>query len=339
MIPIQFSIFLPVRNGGSYVKECIKSILKQSYPYFELNVLDNDSTDGTVSWVTNIDDQRIHLYKSQQALSIEQSWARIKGISKQKYMTTIGHDDIFDPHFLEEAKILIEKYPEASLYQTAARYINADGKKIRSCMPVASHETAAEYLTARFNYKKDVYGTGYVMLSEDYDRAGGIPPFEKLLFADDALWLTLLTKSFKTASAKESIAVRIHTESESASMPGSWKSTLLGLQQFSEFLGKYIEQDEASKKVVNKLWPRFITRYLQNLYIFALLEASQQKKRIDPAIREQIQNYLLKSTPGSKIELRDSMKVKSVEFLNYTFLRLIVPYLWKVYYNLRTRSV
>jgi hypothetical protein len=37
------------------------------------------------------------------------------------------------------------------------------------------------------------------MRSADYDRVGGIPPFEKLFFADDALWLSLLSGSCKMA--------------------------------------------------------------------------------------------------------------------------------------------
>ena len=54
----KFSIILPVRNGGEYVKECINSILAQSYMGFELLVFDNNSSDGTLEWLNSIDDKR-----------------------------------------------------------------------------------------------------------------------------------------------------------------------------------------------------------------------------------------------------------------------------------------
>ena len=129
MNPVRFSIFLPVRNGFPYIKDCIQSILNQSYPHFELNILDNLSTDETVSWIASLKDPRIHLFTSSKPLSMEDSWARILDIPKQKYITLIGHDDLFEPHFLEVIENLITKYPNASLYQTGALFINPKGKK------------------------------------------------------------------------------------------------------------------------------------------------------------------------------------------------------------------
>lgn len=180
----RFSILLPVRNGGHYLKVCVQSILEQSYPHFELHVLDNASTDDTVPWLTSMKDSRLRLWRAPHALSIEDSWARIKDVPKQEFMTTIGHDDLFDPHFLEVTKAVIERHPDASLYQTGSRFINAQGKTIRRCRLVPERETAAQYLAARLTYQRDMFGTGYVIRSEDYDRLGGIPAFEKLLLAN-----------------------------------------------------------------------------------------------------------------------------------------------------------
>ena len=107
---------MPVRNGWPYVVECVESILSQTYPHFELNVLDNQSTDGTLPWLKSLNDCRVHLSTSSSALSIEDSWARIKDIEKQDYMTLIGHDDILDSGFLATIKTLIARHPDAALY-------------------------------------------------------------------------------------------------------------------------------------------------------------------------------------------------------------------------------
>ena len=339
MAQIRFSILLPVRNGGPYQKVCVQSILEQTYPHFELHVLDNASTDDTVPWLTSIKDSRLRLWRTPCALSIEESWTRIKDVPKQEFMTTIGHDDLFDPHYLEVTKVLIKRHPDASLYQTGSRLINAQGKTIRRCRPVPGHETSAQYLAARLTYQRDISGTGYVMRSDDYDRLGGIPAFEKLLFADDALFLLLMKKSWKAADPREALAVRIHTLSESASLPTSWPSILLGLEQFADFLEYFTKDDKASRVVFRSFGPSFLLRYHRNVYIYALLEACQKGERIDSAILRQIESSLAKRAPGIASHLSRSFKVKALEVLNASFLRSQVDRLWKLYYLLRTKSL
>jgi len=321
------------------MKVCVQSILEQTYPHFELHILDNASTDDTVPWLTSLKDSRLRLWRAPHALSIEANWARIKDVPRQEFMTTLGHDDLFDPHFLEITKALIERHPAASLYQTGSRLINAQGKTIRRCRSVPERETAAQYLAARLTYQRDALGTGFVMRSEDYDRLGGIPAFEKLLFADDALWLLLAKMSWKAADPREALAVRIHTQSESASLPAAWPSILLGLDQFADFLERFIKDDEASQEVFRSFGPSFLLRYHRNVYIYALLEACQKGERIDSAILQQIESSLAKRAPRSVSHLSRSFKVKALEVLNASFLRPQVDRLWKLYYLLRTKSL
>jgi hypothetical protein len=334
---IKFSIFLPVRNGWPYFQECVESILCQSYPHFELNVLDNQSTDNTIPWLKSLSDSRIRLLTSSSALSIEDSWGRINGAEKHEFMTLIGHDDILDIGFLAATKTLIGMYPDAALYCTGSRFINSEGKKIRSCRHAPAQETAAQYLTARFKFNRDISGTGYVMRSADYDRVGGIPPFEKLFFADDALWLSLLFGSYKASDPAEHFAVRIHPKSESASMPSSWSAILRGLNQFTEFLHRYIEKDDASRLVTEDLEPEFLIACHRNAYIYALVEASQAGRKIDSADVSFINESLMASAPSVASKLRRSTKVIILESMNASSLLFLIPHLWAVYNKLKNK--
>ena len=334
----RFSIVLPVRNGWPYVKECVESILAQTCHDFELVVLDNQSTDNTVPWLKTLKDERIRLVTSPTSLSIVESWARAKGIEKKEYLTLIGHDDMLDPGFLTAINELIERYPESALYQTGARLINSEGKTIRSCQPIPVRETPAQYLQARFTFRRDMFGTGYVMRSADYDRVGGIPPFEKLFFADDALWLSLLRGSSKAADPAEYCSIRIHPKSESASMPSAWSSLLLGLNQFSGFLTNYVKTDSGAATAAAEHGEQFMLRYHRNLYIFALVEACLAGTKIDRNSVDRIEASLAKNAPSAAGALRRSPKVVALEALNASPLRSAVPMLWNVYYRLKTRS-
>ena len=333
----KFSIFLPVRNGWPDVQECVRSILAQTYPHFELNVLDNRSSDNTLAWLKSLKDDRIRLRTSDSPLSIEESWARIRTVEKQEFMTAVGHDDVLYPGFLGAISTLIERYPDAGLYSTGSRLINAEGKIIRSCRAVPERETAAEYLAARFTFRRDNFGTGFVMRSVDYDRVGGIPGFERLFFADDALWLSLMRGSYKASDPEEHFAVRIHAKSESASLPSAWPSILRGLEQFTEYLHRYVENDDAARRVAEDLEPKFLLKYHRNAYIFALVEACQARRKVSPAVLERIGASLATAAPSVSCALRRSAKVAAIEALNASPLRGQVPRLWDAYYRLKTR--
>src|SRR5580692_7497114 len=143
----KYSIILPVRNGGVYVRECINAILAQTLDDFNLIILDNCSTDGTTEWIASLNDGRIVCHRSAGSLSIEENWGRIKDIPKNEFMTMIGHDDILDPCYLEVMDALIRRHPGASLYQTHFRYIDPKGSTIRLSKPMDERQTAPE-LTA-----------------------------------------------------------------------------------------------------------------------------------------------------------------------------------------------
>jgi glycosyltransferase involved in cell wall biosynthesis len=228
---MRFSIILPVRNGGHYVKECVNSILHQTLNDFNCIVLDNSSTDGTAAWIESLNDARIVIHRSERALTIEENWSRIKDIRKNEFITLIGHDDLLHPAYLQEMADLIARHPGASLYQTHFTYIDSEGRLIRPCLPMDETQYVHEFLAAQFTRTIDSTGTGYMMRSADYDRAGGIPPhYPNLIYADFELWVTLMKQGYKATSLKTCFSYRIH---ESLSM------TTNGML-YQEAFGKYI---------------------------------------------------------------------------------------------------
>jgi glycosyltransferase involved in cell wall biosynthesis len=335
----KFSIFLPVRNGWPFIADCVISILAQEYKNFDLVVLDNNSTDNTLQWLGSLDDPRLRVITSEKSLTIVESWDRINRVGKHDFMTLIGHDDLYGPKFLSSINSLIIKFPGANLYQTGGCFINSGGRVMRSCLPVSEYETSSDYLESRLKFKRDAFGTGYVIRSSEYERVGGIPLFEKLFFADDALWISLMQNSFKAADPGEHFSVRIHSKSESASLPSAWHSILIGLEQFYNFL-KSNKLDLASLRTIDLLGPNFILRYYSNAYIFALVEASQGNSEVSQSVRDCINGSLKTLLPLSGLEdIRRFPRVKIVEMLNKSnSLRFLVPFLWGCYWKFKNRA-
>jgi glycosyltransferase involved in cell wall biosynthesis len=253
---VKFSIILPVKNGGEYVKECVQSILAQSCPDFNLHILENCSTDGTAEWLQTLRDERIIIIPAEIPLSIEENWARILFIQKNEFMTIIGHDDLLESNYLQVMNALIEKYPDASLYQTHFRFIDARGNFIKYCKPMDATQTVAEFLKSLFTDTIDTMGTGYMMRSLDYDAINGIASYPNLIFADHALWIKLTSLCYKATASTESFLYRLH---ENLSKTTSALNYINAFYKYLDFLTK-LKSDVSNVRVVIE---EHITAYIR----------------------------------------------------------------------------
>ena len=56
---IFISVIMPVYNGEKYIREAIDSILQQTYPFMELILINDASTDQTDTIIQSYSDERI----------------------------------------------------------------------------------------------------------------------------------------------------------------------------------------------------------------------------------------------------------------------------------------
>ncbi|MEP7237403.1 MAG: glycosyltransferase [Ferruginibacter sp.] len=263
--PYQFSIILPVRNGGAYLKDCVKSILSQTITDLNLSILDSGSTDGTIEWLATINDPRVKIYLSDEPLTITQNWDRIKSIPRNEWMTIIGHDDILHADYLEKMTALITQYPGASLYQTHFNLIDAEGKFMRPCKPMPEKATAQELLAKILGNNINMYGTGFMMRTVDYDRVGGIPMFPNLLSADYVLWLKLSSIAYLATAPQFCFSYRIN---QSTTITTKSQVYIAALKLLIEYLLKgknNLAPDEDQNDYVKKIFTFYCKRVSRRL--------------------------------------------------------------------------
>lgn len=109
------SVIIPLYNKENLIIETINTVLNQTYSDFELIIVNDGSTDNSVSQVKKINDDRLHV------ISIENSGvsvARNRGINAAKYewVALLDGDDWWAPSFLEEMVMAINDYPEYKLF-------------------------------------------------------------------------------------------------------------------------------------------------------------------------------------------------------------------------------
>jgi len=296
----KYSIILPVRNGGEHVKECVRSILAQTCRDFNLLVLDNNSNDGTPEWISSLKDERIIIYPEKEALGIEGNWARIKGIKKNEFITLIGHDDILLPHYLEEMERLINKHPQASLYQSHYSFINVNGAFTRYCMPMDEIQYGHEFLACQLARTMDSMGTGYMMRSKDYDALGGIPvEYPNLIFADYQLWVELSLINYKATSDKVCFNYRVH---DSVSKLTNGEQYQQAFEKYVYFMAALGNKNEQVRSVIEKYGHDMLMYFCESLsHRLLKTPVANRKTKVNEFI-EKCRSYAAILIPGQPFD-------------------------------------
>lgn len=244
----RFSIILPVKNGGEYIKQCVQSILVQTLGDFNLIILDSCSNDGTVEWIKTLTDPRIVFHAADIPLTIEQNWGRILSVPRNEWMTIIGHDDLLHPQYLETMNSLILKHPDASLYATHLDFIDSNGRVIRECRPMKEIQRASHFLEKIL--VNDIDAVSLIMRSADYDRIGGIPLYPNLLFSDFVLWMELARLSYIATAKENRVSYRVH--SSNTTNRSMEKKFYDAYEQYIQYLYTLKQQDPELNTVINK---------------------------------------------------------------------------------------
>ena len=299
----RFTVVLPVHNGGSHVQAAVASVLAQPLVDFDLVILENARTDGTAEWLRTLRDSRITVTPSATLLPIEENWRRILDTPRHEFMTILGHDDLFDPDFLRTIDALIRRFPDATLYQTHFRLIDADGEFIRHCRPMPSREEAADFLAARLTNLRDSFGTGYVVRSADFDRVGGIavPGYRRLLFADDALWLSLLRGQnvWKATAPEECFSYRAHGQSTTTT--SDVEDFFASLQHHRTFLETLSSEYSAVATVLARYGPTYFFDYCSSWHTETLRRHLGGEVAYPAGLRSRLTDFVQRTTGRDRL--------------------------------------
>ncbi|WP_050981367.1 glycosyltransferase family 2 protein [Caldisericum exile] len=103
------SIIMPVYNAEKYVKDAIESVLAQTYPYFELIVVNDGSTDRSDEVIRSFKDKRIVYIKHEKNLGVAEARNTALRIAKGKWGAVIDADDVWLKERLEKLIPIIAK--------------------------------------------------------------------------------------------------------------------------------------------------------------------------------------------------------------------------------------
>lgn len=123
---IKISVSIPAFKD-KYLKETIDSVLAQTYPNYEVVIVNDASPYDLDCIVGQYDDSRIRYFKNEKncgARNVVDNWNICLSYATGDYLICMGDDDNLKPRCLQDFVDLIEKYPHLDLYHARSEIID-----------------------------------------------------------------------------------------------------------------------------------------------------------------------------------------------------------------------
>jgi glycosyltransferase involved in cell wall biosynthesis len=151
---MQFTITIPSYKT-QYLRECIDSVLGQTYEDFEVIILNDASPEDVGGIVHSYTDTRIRYFENEKnvgAVDLVDNWNKCLELAKGNYIICIGDDDMLMPDCLEQYAEMIVKYPHVDLLHARTFRINEESKPIAVSQGYSEHEHVFQFMLHRLNY-------------------------------------------------------------------------------------------------------------------------------------------------------------------------------------------
>jgi len=251
------SVIIPTYNRAQKLKNAIKTVLNQTYPYFELIIIDDNSSDETDEVVQSFNDERIRYIKNDENLG--QVRARNKGIELSNYdfIAFLDDDDEWLPNKLKMQVKSLNSLSEEYCGVFTGIYVIENGKIIDTKVPQVEGDVFRDLLTS----KGCSIGNITFMLKRDaLEKVGG---FSSDLPAREDFELSLkLAKKYKFGIIKKPL-VKVNFDSKDR-VTTDYSKILTATERI---YAKYKETIKKDKKI-----------YAKFMYKLAILELLNNNK-------------------------------------------------------------
>lgn len=95
------SVCIPVYRGEKYLAETMRSVIEQTYPDYELVVLDNASPDDTSHIAASFTDRRVRVETNPRTIPQPSNWRRAVELCRAPLIKLVCADDLLHPRCLE----------------------------------------------------------------------------------------------------------------------------------------------------------------------------------------------------------------------------------------------
>lgn len=131
MQPGLVSVMMPAYNAAAYIEQAIRSVLAQTYPDWEMLVVNDGSTDGTADVARQFTDPRIRLFDKENG---GESTARNMALdhARGEFIAFLDADDAFEPTHLDVTVAFLKAHADREAVYTDGDHIDEEGSRLAS---------------------------------------------------------------------------------------------------------------------------------------------------------------------------------------------------------------
>ncbi|MDB9910297.1 glycosyltransferase family 2 protein [Flavobacteriales bacterium] len=220
------SIITPSYNSAKFIKQCIESVIAQTYTNWEMLIVDDYSADNSLQILKKYYDKRIQLIELDENVGASESRNVAIRKAKGKYIAFLDSDDLWEPQKLEKQISFMETEDIAFSFSTY-QLMSDDESKLYSIIHAPKIVTYSSYL------KKTIIGCLTVII--DKEKTGGFEMPNIRSSHDMALWLLIMRRGFDAYGLDENLArYRIVSTSNTANKWRAAKDVWMVYRQFEK---------------------------------------------------------------------------------------------------------
>jgi teichuronic acid biosynthesis glycosyltransferase TuaG len=203
------SVIMPCYNMEKFIAYTIESVQRQTYPHWELLIVDDTSTDKTADIVKSHQNQddRIHFFVKPKHSGIADTRNQCLKMAKGRFLAFLDSDDLWHPEKLEQQlKFMTER--KIGFSYSSYDCVDEEGKPLEKMVKSAGNLDYDAYM------HNTIIGCSTVMIDTTIIGDVVVPNFRTS--EDTATWLNILKKGFLAYAIEQpltSYRIRQHSAS------------------------------------------------------------------------------------------------------------------------------
>lgn len=258
--PVEVSIIIPNYNYARFLQQRIESILAQTYTDYEIVLLDDASTDDSVSILNH--------YKTNSCVTCLEinsvntgspfaQWQKGISLSRGKYIWIAESDDAAESSFLEKAVSVLNQYPRASFCFLGSHCIDEKGNQLSTdfdrwtskqlCRPQKKGVfDGKDYIKHNLYWRNYIYNaSGVVFRRQCFDQIKDLSCFSMRYSGDWLFWVEMAKQGSVIELYEKLNIFRLHSTSTTVEGNVSGNAIIEDIQvvryveSFSSLIGRY----------------------------------------------------------------------------------------------------
>jgi glycosyltransferase involved in cell wall biosynthesis len=215
------AVCIPLYNKEKFVAETIECVFRQTFTDFELVVLDNCSSDGSLDIVRSFQDSRMVVARNSATLSPTRNFNKVVALSRAPLVKVLCADDLIYPECVQRQVLAMNSDPTLAMVTCRQDLIDESGRVLahdrglRKRDLVGKQERSTVVRRLIRHGGNPIGNPGNVLFRRAaFDAAGGFPVDEDFFTVDVHLWIKLLEYGYYLGLPETLAGFRINSESD-----------------------------------------------------------------------------------------------------------------------------